>query len=127
MNQMFAELSEILERIGKRGEADLSSLEGLKQWLFDSCKSRFQKTDINSMIVVCTDAHREIVTSRFLKDLKIDSSLLVGLSEDEIANRCLGLLLAAPAANTNSLMGLGASKVFQFMAEIGLFPEEVRE
>jgi len=127
MNQTISELSGILESIGKRGEADLSSLEGLRQWLFDSCKTRFQKIDLDTMIAVCADAHREIVTNRFLRELKIDSSLMVGLSSDESANRCLGLLLAAPAANTNSLMGSGASKVFQFMEELGLFPEDVRE
>lgn len=127
MNETSAELSEILEGIGRGGKADLSSLEALKHWLFKNCENRFQKSDLSSMIAICTEAHREIVTNRFLKELTIDSSFMVGLSSDEMANRCLGHLLAAPAANTNSLMGLGASKVFQLMDEFGLFPEEVRE
>ena len=127
MSQTSVELNAILEHVAAKNLADQSSLEALRQWLFDSCKNRFQKIDLNSMIAVCEDTHREIVTNRFLRELTIDPSLLADFPLDEMANRCLGLLLAAPAANTNTLAGSGASIVFEFMDEFGLFPEEVRE
>jgi hypothetical protein len=127
MSKSLSGLKAILEAVAKSDEADASSLEVLRQWLFENCKNRFQKIDLDSMLSVCTDTHREIVTNRFLRELTIDPSLFVGLSLEEAADRCLGLLLAAPAANTNTLVGSGASKLFQFMENIGIFPEEVRE
>lgn len=127
MNQNVSKLIGILEHVATTGEADLPSLERLRRWLCDSCMNRFHKVDLDAMVSVCADANREIVSNKYLKELTIESHALAGLSPQEMADRCIAILLSAPAANTTSLVGLGASKVFEFMDESGLFPEEIRE
>jgi hypothetical protein len=123
MSRAAEALKEILVKSSDVDHLDSSILGELDRWLDDACEEVGNSQNVAGIMDTCNRIYQEKFASRLIPNLVVAPHAFDGLSLSVTRQRCIGLILATPAADPSTKIGRGAERIFDYMEAAGCFPE----